>query len=796
MSFMRLARGPRPPWARTAVWMVLLLVVYAGWQVFRWPHISRELVGDAFFYPVGVVAIWTSLAAARRCRPTPRLRTAWRLLALASTFYLAGDVAQTVYEAQGQVPYPSIADALYLLFYPVMLVGLLRVPVRSGGRSERIRLGLDLALVAIGGAAAVVYVVLGPTVVQSGPDVLQTAISIAYPVGDMVLLVGLAAVLIRRTAPSGLRAFQFMAGGLVFFVAADLVYGWITLHSIYHGGDPVDTLWMVAIALFAVAGSAQTAPDPGREEPADVAPRRASWAPYVAVGVGYGILLFNERHARLLPDGAILIASVLLTALVSIRQFLAQRDLVATQGQLSHQSLHDSLTGLPNRMLIIDRAEQMLLRARRTETPVAALYVDVDGFKRVNDSFGHATGDDLLREVGSRLLGVTRSSDTVGRLGGDEFIVLLETFGSNTVPEIVADRICEALARPFHSTLDGSRTLAVTASVGVAVTLEGSSDELMRDADLALYAAKRSGKNRWMRFESGMHSAAQERLDLEIDLIAALGSDQLFLVYQPLVDLSTERITGVEALLRWRHPERGLIPPGIFVELAESCGLIAEIGRWVLNAACRQGADWHRRGRPVGIAVNVSAVQLGSAGLVDDVARALADSGLDPRTLTLEITETTLMRDAEAAARQLRELKVLGVRIAIDDFGTGYSSLAYLGQFPVDSLKIDRSFVSGIARSPESRVLIHAVVGLGKALALETVAEGIEEDSELRFLQKEGCDSGQGYLFARPLEAAAIEERLTPGAGAEPRANGVAAPPSTPRTPAAPRRLPAGSTRR
>ncbi len=761
-----LARHPSPSrpasarWASMAYAMGALLLLYAGWQLSGWSFGDRTLVGDAFFYPVGLAAIAAAVGASRRCRADPRVRSGWMLLALASAAYLAGDVAQTAYELTGSKPYPSVADALYLLFYPLVLCGLLRFPVGRRSIAERARLGLDLAVVAIGGFVVVMYVVLGPTVVQSGSDPLQTAFSIAYPVGDMVLLVGLGSVLLRRPAASSVRALQFIAAGLLFYVAADLIYGYITLHSTYQGGDPVDSLWMIAIALFAVAGAAQAAPEPVTEMAGERERRRASWAPFIAVAVGFGLLLLNQRNDRVFPDASLVIAAVVMAVLVSIRQFLAQRDLLDTQGQLSYQSLHDTLTGLPNRALVIDRAAQMLARARRAPSPVAALYVDIDGFKQVNDSLGHAAGDELLRVVAARLSEVIRGADTVGRLGGDEFVVLLEDYALDAGPEMVAERICDVIAQPVQLEHTDRRTLNITVSIGIAIGQRGSADELLRDADFALYEAKAAGKNRWLVFESKMQTVVRDRLELEMDLREALERDQFFLLYQPTFDLQTETITGVEALLRWHHPARGVILPDTFITLAEETGLIVSIGSWVLRTACRQAVHWQRLGRSLSMAVNVSARQLDQAHLVEEVADTLASTGLEPAALTLEITETTLMRDSDAAARRLRELKALGVHIAIDDFGTGYSSLAYLRQFPVDALKIDRSFISGIAESHESKALIHTLVQLGKTLGLETLGEGIEQEAQLRQLQREQCDSGQGFLFARPLDPTAVDELL------------------------------------
>ncbi|HTD58606.1 MAG TPA: EAL domain-containing protein [Solirubrobacteraceae bacterium] len=459
------------------------------------------------------------------------------------------------------------------------------------------------------------------------------------------------------------------------------------------------------------------------------------------------------------------IVSVLLFALVLVLTRSRERALGMVEqktGQLRHQALHDPLTGLPNRILALDRAEQMLARARRQHVPVAALYVDIDGFKHVNDTFGHAAGDELLRIVAMRLAGVVREGDTAARLSGDEFVVLVEGSALDAGAELVAERLLEVLRQPYDMgmNVDLGRQLSITPSIGVAVGMRGDAVELLRDADLALYEAKAAGRNCYVLFESGMQTAAQDKLTLEMELAEALEHRQLFLLYQPTFDLQSESVIGVEALIRWRHPTREVIPPIEFIPLAEETGLIVPIGRWVLQEACRQAAMWHEQGHRIGMSVNVSGRQLDHDKLIEDVRHALEKSGLDPNALTLEITETTLMRDAEATARRLQELKQLGVRIAIDDFGTGYSSLAYLRQFPVDALKIDRSFIGGIAASKEAAALIRTLVHLGKTLQIETLAEGIEDQVQLETLQREHCDQGQGFLFSRPLDVSAVEAFL------------------------------------
>jgi diguanylate cyclase (GGDEF)-like protein len=425
-------------------------------------------------------------------------------------------------------------------------------------------------------------------------------------------------------------------------------------------------------------------------------------------------------------------------------------------GELEYLALHDPLTDLPNRILVLDRAEQILARARRKDVPVTALFVDIDGFKQINDRYGHQAGDEILRHVGARLNAVLRDSDTVGRLGGDEFVMLVDAMGLETAPELVAERILDVLRQPIELT-QGAPAVSLTASIGIATGRPASAEALMEDADLALYKAKAIGRNGYVKFESAMQVAAQDRIHLETDLANALAGSQFFLVYQPMVDLESERIVGAEALLRWRHPTSGVISPELFIPIAEDNGLIVPIGRWVLEQACAQSVAWAQRGHPLNISVNVSARQLERPEFVEDVHRALADSGIDPRTLTLEITETALMRSPDATARLLAELKALGIRIAVDDFGTGYSSLAYLRQFPVDSLKIDRTFITGLALSSEAHALTHTLIQLGAALGLETLAEGVEHHSQVRELQREGCDLAQGFLFARPLHPNDLE---------------------------------------
>jgi diguanylate cyclase (GGDEF)-like protein len=438
----------------------------------------------------------------------------------------------------------------------------------------------------------------------------------------------------------------------------------------------------------------------------------------------------------------------------------ADEELAHRQRELAFLATHDALTGLPNRTLILDRVGQLMMRARRDKTPLAALFIDLDNFKAINDSLGHAAGDELLQSVAERLTAVVRETDAVGRLGGDEFVVIASELTFASGPELIAERLLEALDQPFKLAGAGHTALKLTASIGIAAGDRESPDELLRDADVAMYEAKWSGRHCYVLFEAGMQTAVQSRMELEMDLRVALENEEFFLVYQPTFSLCDMSPTGMEALIRWRSPARGLVQPNDFIPVLEETGMIVEIGRWVLNEACRQAVAWRDAGHAIGVAVNVSARQLDTDEFIIDVERILRETGLEPSQLTIEITETALMRDIERTAVRLTTVKQLGVRVAIDDFGTGYSSMAHLQRLSVDALKIDRSFIAQMTHNQEGETIIRTLVQLGKSLSIETLAEGIERANELSLLQGERCDSGQGFLFARPLESTDATEFL------------------------------------
>ena len=430
------------------------------------------------------------------------------------------------------------------------------------------------------------------------------------------------------------------------------------------------------------------------------------------------------------------------------------------EAELVHRAFHDPLTGLANRALFYDRIDHALRRASRTGNELAIVYLDVDGFKTLNDSRGHEAGDNALRDIAARLVDCVRPADTVARFGGDEFAILIESPDPLAEAGSIAERILNAFTTPFQV---GEQQVVLSTSIGVTIGDRASSaSSLLRDADIAMYRSKTTGRAKWSVYEPQMRAAAVDRFQIELDLQDALADRQFSLLYQPIVELEPGTIIGFETLIRWHHPTRGLVEPDSFISIAEANGSIVEIGRWVLDEACRVAAEWQTRypNRNLSIAVNVSARQLARHDIVDHVRLALRQSGLTPASLVLELTETALVQDAGIAALRLHELRALGVKLAVDDFGTGYSSLSYLRQFPVDILKIDRSFINTITEREQVPAIVRGLLDLGRTLNLQTVAEGIEVALQRDALRDQQCQFGQGFLFARPMPLAEVTELL------------------------------------
>lgn len=478
------------------------------------------------------------------------------------------------------------------------------------------------------------------------------------------------------------------------------------------------------------------------------------------VGINYEVT--TQKAAELALQAAHAQAA---EATICLQATVARLDLEVQERQrfeqeLRHQAMHDTLTGLPNRALLMDRIEQAIEFAQRHDHLLTLLFIDLDRFKIVNDSLGHAAGDQLLCVVTRRIGRFLQSGDTFARLGGDEFVLLLPT----TIPDDelanLTNQLSRVLAKPV---LVADREVSVTCSIGYSVYPQDGDDAtaLLKHADAAMYRAKKEGGNRTRRYRPGLSSHASERLEVETQLKQALQRDEFLLHYQPQIEIASGRIVGVEALIRWQHPLRGLVPPIQFIPLAEESGLIEPIGRWVLRTACAQAAAWQHSGLPaVRMAINVSARQFHDPALVSMVAQVLAEHGLAPDHLELEITESMSMKDPEESFRILTSFKALGISIAIDDFGTGYSNLAYLRQFPVRRIKLDRAFVSELGSQSSSHAIVEAIVAMAHKLDLQVVAEGVETAEQREHLLRYGCDELQGYWFSRPVDAAGFSALL------------------------------------
>jgi diguanylate cyclase (GGDEF)-like protein/PAS domain S-box-containing protein len=825
---------------------------------------------------------WSSVIAivvgARVHRPAAPL--AWYLLAAGVATFILGDNLYTFRSIvqHAENAFPSYVDVVYLAVYPLLVAGLaLLLHRRSGGRD---RAGAMDATVISASLGLISWVLLiAPYVRLEHLSGLERVASIAYPIGDIALLVTAA----RLAVGSGRRpvAFWLLGGSLIPLVVSDSLYGYLNLAGFWHEHNPVDIGW---IAFYIGWGAAALHPSMRQLSIATTTPRRMNTVRLIVIGAAVLVppsMLFVEgmhgtvsNATAIAADGAVILILVLiriagvareaaevrseaqfravvheaLDAVVVLdtagrvryhtpatervlglgtaeldgcvlgelleemdkqrlslmlanntttataewrfyradgqwrdldvvvanmrgttdddRTVVTMRDITARKHldqELRRQALHDTLTGLPNRTLFLDRVEQSIKRAKQDNGSVALLLLDLDDFREVNDSLGRAAGDDLLIAVAARLTKAMPFELTVARVGGDEFAILLEDGSLNDDLGFAALRIQAALLAPLHR---GADQLPMHASIGMAVAsaLNHTPDEILRQADLAMYVAKGNGKNRFELYNTSMHDEASSRLGLLAELRAAIAEGELVAFYQPIVDVQSGRMLGAEALVRWHHPRRGILMPNDFIPIAETSGLVVPLGRWVLGEGCRTAKEWKVAGivdEDFYISVNLSARHLQDHNVLRDVVDALDASGLDPSALVLEVTETGLIEDLNPAGSTLGVLKQLGLRIAVDDFGTGYSSLAYLSSFPIDIIKIDKSFVDRLTVSIEGRKMVRAVIDLAHTLGLTAVAEGIENADQAKALQELGCALAQGFFYAQPMSAREMARQLT-----------------------------------
>ena len=764
---------------RALVAAVLLLAAVLASDA---PLAVRQPLTDAAYVASSLAVLVCSWRAARRAEG--RVRRGWQLMAVTGACWTAGNLAWSWLQlVAGRQPFPSVADLCYLLALPALVAPVLHLHELPETLAGRVRMAFDGLLVTLCLLFVSWTTVLHPLWLRGTGSVLNQVVVLAYPVADVLLAaVALGLVVGSRLDTGGSRT---VVAALLLYCVADTNLALSTLRGTYVTGTTLDAAWVAAYVMLAWAAATWVPRSSTRSTPALL----GEAAPYVAV---LGAVVTAAAVVQVTPQGdptgfVLGVAALVVTALRQVAVLRENavlrgglehlvaartRELEASREELEHLAYHDPLTGLVNRTLLHDRLRQALARLGRTGGATAVLLLDLDDFKTVNDTLGHSTGDALLVAVAERLGGLVRDQDTLARLGGDEFAVVVDRLDELVEASALPERVLAAFADPCE--VEGHR-LPVSLSMGIALGVAGdAAEDVLRHADVAMYQSKGSGKGRWTVFEGAMHEQVLDRMRLKSDLRRAVAADEFVAHYQPVVDLGSGRVVAVEALVRWLHPQRGLVQPAAFIGLAEETGAVVDLGRSVLVQACRQVQAWRTADRTsspdLEVNVNVSARQLLDPGFPADVQDALDVSGLPARALTLEMTESMLLADPELGVQRLCELRALGVSVALDDFGTGYSSLSHLKVLPVDALKIDKSFVDDLADG--HTVWVQAIVGLAAVLGLGVTAEGVEHERQAALLRGLRCDRGQGYLFARPLPATEAEALLAP---APPQSSGSAA---------------------
>ncbi|MBA8796091.1 diguanylate cyclase (GGDEF)-like protein [Friedmanniella endophytica] len=742
-----------PLWAGYAAGGALLVVV-----LLLLPH---GLVRDGVYLLIGLLGIAGVLVGVRLHRPRQRLP--WYLMAAGQGFWVAGDLLTSVQEDVLRVTmFPSPADVVYVLGYPLILAGLnLLVRARivrqdSGGV-------LDSLVVTTGLALLGWVLLVQPTVESYRTDPVAAAVALLYPVADIAVLGTLVQLLTRSHGRN--RSVRLLLAAVVLLVLADAVSTSLSLFGSDTG--PLDALWLLS---YLVWGAAALHPSMREAcEPAPAPQERLSRTRLAVLGaavlVAPAILAVEAALGLRLSVWPVVVGATVAFGLVVARMGAANAALARAndareqaQAELVRQAAQDPLTGLANRAQARQLLTQALSRAQRTGALIGVLFVDLDGFKAVNDNLGHRAGDEVLQTLAQRMQTAVRTGDVVARLGGDEFVVVLEPLDEEASAVLVGERLIAVISAPI--TLSSGRKTWVGASVGVALSQDAriEPDHLLNEADVAVYRAKEAGRGRIEVFDDRLRAELAERSALENGLARAIENDELVLHYQPIVGLRTGEVEGYEALVRWQRPGHGLLLPGAFLPVAERSDLICELDAWVLREACRQLAVW-RAADPATdlvVSVNLSRRHVARARVVEDVALALAAAGLEPRRLVLEVTEDALAEDLTAIGH-LAEIRELGVRISMDDFGTGYNSLARLEHLPVDEVKIDRSFLTGTGASDR---LLRLVVQAAHAFDLAVVAEGVERPEQLDTLRAIDCEAAQGYLLGRPEVAGRAQSRV------------------------------------
>ncbi|ADV68638.1 putative bifunctional diguanylate cyclase/phosphodiesterase [Deinococcus maricopensis] len=745
---------PAPP-ALTLRVTLLLSALHTAWVLLGAPPATtRDLIGNLAFFSSYALATILSARAARHL--SGRFNRAWTFITAAMTCWTAGQLTYTIIDARyATVPYPSPAEIGFVLFPPLFLAGIGYMFNAPAGRVQTATFALDVAIVLLTLASVPVIGLNVNTLLHDHPIV------VAQHISNLLLLTTMMVFALRQPHNPARAYTGWLTLALLLFGTAHILYGNLVTRGLYAVGSPLDPLWVWAAALIGLAAHRSVMPATARRAThtggrwATIAPVVLRLLPYLAITVTFIRAFAGARATG--PDTLTLITALLVVARLSLTEYQNAH----LQRQLQRQAYLDALTGLPNRAALQRDLPNLIESAAMTGVPLAVLFIDLDRFKPINDLFGHATGDVVLREACARVQRHLRPNDLIARVGGDELVVVLCDLNADApgaTAEHAAARLLDHLAQPFR--VDG-RQLTLSASIGIAHVPADTTDAstALSYADLAMYQAKQAGRNTHRTFQHDWHhqSSAQFELDAQLQGAAARGEFELH--YQPLVDARTGTLRSFEALLRWHNPTLGAVSPAQFIPVAETRGLIVPIGEWVLRAACRQLRAWHAAGYThARVSVNVSALQFALPDFVRSVEATLRTHGVPGHALAVELTESTLIQDLEASNAKLAALHALGVRTALDDFGTGYSSLSYLQRLHVNTLKIDRSFMQAI--DGRGGALVRAITHLAHDLDLRVVVEGVETAQQLRTVQALGGDTVQGYHVSRPLPVAQAEAFL------------------------------------
>jgi diguanylate cyclase (GGDEF)-like protein len=798
------------PWWAPAGGVGLIFVLHLIFVFLVSDPQIRSLSANALVILAGLVAAISLLITAFRLKQdswvhAKRIAAAWFLFALAQFSTIIGDSLWMYFEQiLHQQPFPSTADIFYLLFYPVFLIGFLRFPFRESSLNDWLKTSTDMLIVMLAAILILWNFILGPVLMAgSGQPLLMQFLALAYPVGDLILLWAVLVIIYRIPRNSINRPLWVLAVGLSVIIVTDSVFVYQEIISAFQSYSIVNLGYTLGYLLFALAALYQVHLLNQDKPLGEISARPSSsnllvFLPYAWSAGAFLVLSMGNQVPIMMTLPQVITFVGAITALVIVRQFIVLQEnqrlsknlqdalarvrvqaevLVKTnqemqleiierrraEERLSYDALHDALTGLPNRALFLDRLTQAAKKRQRNKNfHYSVLFLDLDSFKVINDSLGHVTGDQLLIHTARVLSSCLRVTDTVARLGGDEFVILLDDTGTSDQVFQTANRLQEELGQPIN--LDGTRVV-VSVSIGIVLNVAeyDRPEDVLRDADLAMYQAKSNGKARYEIFHTDMRASILMRLSMENEMRKGLECGEFVLHYQPILSLPDNNLVGFEALVRWNHPERGLVEPSVFIPVAEETGLILPLGRWIMHAACQQASEWRDRfpmASTLKVGVNVSGRQLLQPDFVDTVSDALFLANLPARCLAIEVTESVCLDSGGSISGTLEALQKLGVEIQIDDFGTGYSSLSYLQRLPVRSIKIDKSFIHAINSSGNAPDIIRAILAMAHNLGIKAVAEGIETEVQAAELNRLHCSFAQGFWYARPMDRVAMEKWL------------------------------------